>query len=76
MNKETKRRIRGIYQRMAAPERMALERALLMKKKDRFGLIARSDLLNVVQRETPLSQVLLQPMHGLRVLPAAKAVKK
>ena len=40
MNKETKRRIRGIYQRMAAPERMALERALLMKKKDRVGLIA------------------------------------
>src|SRR5574343_393025 len=41
-----------------------------------FGLTARSDLLNVVQRELPLSQVLLQPMHGLRVLPAARAVKK
>lgn len=41
-----------------------------------FGLIARSDLLNVVQRELPLSQVLLQPLLGLRVLPAAKAVKK
>ncbi len=41
-----------------------------------FGLVARSDLLNVVQRELPLSQVLLQPMHGLRVLPAARAVKK
>jgi flagellar biosynthesis protein FlhG len=41
-----------------------------------FGLVARSDLLNVVQRELQLSQVLLQPMHGLRVLPAARAVKK
>lgn len=41
-----------------------------------FGLVARGDLLNVVQRETALSQVLLQPMHGLRVLPAARAVKK
>ena len=41
-----------------------------------FGLAARGDLLNVVQRETPLSQVLLQPMRGLRVLPAARAVKK
>ena len=41
-----------------------------------FGLVARGDLLNVVQRETALSQVLLQPMRGLRVLPAARAVKK
>lgn len=41
-----------------------------------FGLIARHDLLNVVQRELTLSHVLLQPMHGLRVLPAARAVKK
>lgn len=41
-----------------------------------FGLAARYDLLNVVQREVPLSQVLLQPMSGLRVLPAARAVKK
>ena len=41
-----------------------------------FGLIARHDLLNVVQREKSLGEVLLQPMHGLRVLPAAKAVKK
>lgn len=41
-----------------------------------FGLIARHDLLNVVQREMSLPQVLLQPMHGLRVLPAAKAAKK
>ena len=41
-----------------------------------FGLTARHDLLNVVQREMPLAQVLLQPMNGLRILPAAKAVKK
>jgi flagellar biosynthesis protein FlhG len=41
-----------------------------------FGLIARYDLLNVVQRELYLPQVLLQPMSGLRVLPAAQAVKK
>ncbi|KAB2926489.1 MAG: MinD/ParA family protein [Dechloromonas sp.] len=41
-----------------------------------FGLMARYDLLNVVQREIGLSQVLLQPMHGLRILPAARAVKK
>lgn len=41
-----------------------------------FGLMARHDLLNVVQREMSLAQVLLQPMTGLRVLPAARAVKK
>jgi hypothetical protein len=41
-----------------------------------FGLMARYDLLNVVQREIGLPQVLLQPMHGLRILPAARAVKK
>jgi len=41
-----------------------------------FGLMARFDLLNVVQREIGLPQVLLQPMHGLRILPAARAVKK
>jgi flagellar biosynthesis protein FlhG len=41
-----------------------------------FGLLARHDLLNVVEREMELAQVLVQPMHGLRVLPAAKAVKK
>ncbi|MGE5470014.1 MAG: MinD/ParA family ATP-binding protein [Bacteroidota bacterium] len=41
-----------------------------------FGMPAPYDLLNVVQRELALSQVLLQPMNGLRVLPAAKAVKK
>lgn len=41
-----------------------------------FGLTAKYDLLNVVERELTLAQVLLQPMHGLRVLPAARAVKK
>ena len=41
-----------------------------------FGLQAAYDLLNVVQRELSLQQVLLQPMNGLRVLPAARAVKK
>jgi flagellar biosynthesis protein FlhG len=41
-----------------------------------FGLLARYDLLNVVEREHALSEVLLQPMHGLRVLPSARAVKK
>ena len=41
-----------------------------------FGLMARYDLLNVVQREASLAQVLLQPMNGLRILPAARAVKK
>jgi len=40
MDSKTRKRIRGIYQRMAAPERAALERALLMNKKDRFGMIA------------------------------------
>ena len=41
-----------------------------------FGMVGRHDLLNVVQRELDLSQVLLQPMAGLRILPAAKAAKK
>jgi flagellar biosynthesis protein FlhG len=41
-----------------------------------FGLVARYDLLNVVQRDMALSQVLLQPMSGLLVLPVAKAIKK
>jgi len=40
MNKDDKRRLRKIYQAMAAPERMLIERALLMNKKDRFELIA------------------------------------
>lgn len=41
-----------------------------------FGLMARYDLLNVVQSEASLARVLLQPMHSLRILPAARAVKK
>ncbi len=41
-----------------------------------FGMLSRYDLLNVVQRERSLSQVLLQPMNGLRILPAANAVRK
>ena len=40
MNKDDQRRLRKIYQAMAAPERMLIERALLMNKKDRFELIA------------------------------------
>ena len=35
-----KRRFRQIYQAMAEPERLALERLLFMGKRDRFGLIA------------------------------------
>ncbi|MCL2524829.1 MAG: MinD/ParA family protein [Betaproteobacteria bacterium] len=41
-----------------------------------FGLTPRYDLLNVVQREIALPHVLLQPMQGLCILPAARAVKK
>jgi flagellar biosynthesis protein FlhG len=41
-----------------------------------FGLIAKHDLLNVVLRELPLTQAMLQPMTGLRLLSAARAVKK
>lgn len=41
-----------------------------------FGLVVRYDLLNVVLREVPLGQVLLQPMNGLRILPAAGAARK
>ena len=41
-----------------------------------FGQVVKNDLLNVVQREIPLSQALLQPMSGLRLLSAARAVKK
>ncbi len=40
MNKDDQRRLRKIYQAMAAPERMLMERALLMSKRQRFGLIA------------------------------------
>ena len=42
----------------------------------RFGMLSRFDLLTVVQRELSLTQVLLQPMSGLRILPAANAVRK
>lgn len=41
-----------------------------------FGLIARYDLLHVVQRERRLAEVLVQPMPGLNILPSARAVKK
>lgn len=41
-----------------------------------FGMQGACDLLNVVQRELPLQQVLLRPMSGLSILPAAKAVRK
>lgn len=41
-----------------------------------FGLVGRYDLLHVMQRERSLAEVLLQPMPGLNVLPAARAVKK
>jgi flagellar biosynthesis protein FlhG len=41
-----------------------------------FGLMARYDLLHVMQRERRLGEVLVQPMHGLHILPAARAVKK
>ncbi len=41
-----------------------------------FGLSARHDLLNVVQQEKPLAQVVLRPMHGLAVLPAANAARQ
>ncbi|HZX32514.1 MAG TPA: cellulose synthase operon protein YhjQ/BcsQ [Rhodocyclaceae bacterium] len=41
-----------------------------------FGLVARYDLLNVLHQERRLAEVLVQPMPGLHILPAAKAVKK
>lgn len=41
-----------------------------------FGMAATHDLLNVVQRESSLAQVLLRPMAGLSILPAAKAARK
>lgn len=41
-----------------------------------FGLMARHDLLQVIQRELPLAEVLVQPMPGLHILPAARVVKK
>jgi flagellar biosynthesis protein FlhG len=41
-----------------------------------FGLVARYDLLNVMHGERRLAEVLVQPIHVLHILPAAKAVKK
>lgn len=41
-----------------------------------YGALARHDLLNVINREKNLSDVLLTVAPGVRVLPAAKAVKK
>lgn len=41
-----------------------------------FGLRPRFDLLNVVQREATLAQVLVQPLRGVSILPAARAAKK
>lgn len=41
-----------------------------------FGLMARYDLLHVVQRELRLADVLVEPLPGLHILPAARAVKK
>lgn len=41
-----------------------------------FGAVARFDLLHVINREKHLSEVLLQVAPGVRVLPAARAVKK
>lgn len=40
-----------------------------------FGLMARHDLLNVMQRQRSLAEVLVQPVPGLHILPAARAVK-
>jgi flagellar biosynthesis protein FlhG len=41
-----------------------------------FGVQARFDLFNVVNRDLRLSEVLVNVAPGVRVLPAAKAVKK
>ncbi len=41
-----------------------------------FGLMARYDLLQVMQRECSLADVLVEPMPGLHILPAARATKK
>lgn len=41
-----------------------------------FGLMARYDLLHVMQGERRLAEVLVEPMAGLHVLPAARMVKK
>lgn len=41
-----------------------------------FGLMARYDLLHVVERERRLAEVLVEPMPGLRILPAARTARK
>ena len=41
-----------------------------------FGLIARYDLLHVVERERSLGEVLVQPQAGLHILPTARAAQK
>lgn len=41
-----------------------------------FGLMARKDLLHVIERKHALAEVLLQPLPGLSILPAAKAANK
>ena len=41
-----------------------------------LGVQASYDLLHVMQRELPLARVLLKPMQGLSILPAARAVHK
>jgi len=41
-----------------------------------YGALARHDLLQVINREKSLADVLLTVAPGVRVLPAAKAVKK
>jgi flagellar biosynthesis protein FlhG len=41
-----------------------------------FGISIHHDLLHVINRERPLSDVLLDVVPGVRVLPAAKALKK
>ena len=41
-----------------------------------FGLMPRFDLLDLLEGRASLAEVILQPMHGLRVLPAARAASK
>lgn len=41
-----------------------------------FGLLARHDLDDVLQGEIQVDQAILHPMHGVQVLPAARAAGK
>lgn len=41
-----------------------------------FGLSAQHDLLHVIENRQPLEKMLLQPMEGLRLLPAFEAIRK